>query len=162
MNERVSEIANIIRGIHDVGSLTLERLIEISRKLFELIDLCKCVKMGNNVYHDRVDHKCKKLFRARESEHGPTCICCQTRMLLYYLGKCLDSLAENDRLPEFYNSGLTGPKIRDRTYRHIRQGSKLIFDINRHKNAFRDEEHMEEIVQTWEFDFGKLSLTKVE
>lgn len=74
----------------------------------------------------------------------------------------MDKLADNDHLPEFYNSGLTGPKVRDRTYRHVRQGSKLIFDINRHLNAFRDEEHMQEIVQTWEFDFEKLSLTNLE
>lgn len=74
----------------------------------------------------------------------------------------MDKLADSDRLPEFDDAHLTPARIRDRTYGHLRQGSKLIFKINRHPYAWKNEARMIEIVQTWEFDFVKLSLTKVE
>jgi hypothetical protein len=82
-------------------------------------------------------------------------------MLLYYLGKCMEKLADDDRLPEFYRAHLSSARIRDRTYDHIRIGSEIIFRIVRHLYAWQDETRMEEVIQTWLFDFKDLSLKSI-
>jgi hypothetical protein len=73
----------------------------------------------------------------------------------------MDKLADSDILPQYVDAHLSHARIRDRTYGHVRKDSKLIFRINRHLNAWRAWRNMEEIIQTWQFDFRKLSLSEV-
>jgi hypothetical protein len=100
-------------------------------------------------------------FYYRDYEHSSACMYCQKRMLLYYLGRCMEKLANDGRLPRFDEVWLTRAKIRDRTYEHIKFGSELIFRIDRHRNAWRDETRMEIIIQTWVFDFTDMSLKEL-
>lgn len=73
-------------------------------------------------------------------------------MLLYYLGRCMEKLADEDKLPQFKEAGLSHARIRDRTYGYIKIGSQLIFSIDRHLNAWKNEARMQIIIQTWVFD----------
>ena len=59
----------------------------------------------------------------------------------------MDKLAEDGRLPKFNEALLSYAKIRDRTYEHIRFGSELIFRIDRHLNAWRNEARMKTTIQ---------------
>jgi hypothetical protein len=64
MNERNAEIENIIRGIQDVGSLTFEQLIDISRNLFEANSLfyshpyLRVYPHGSTLFSFRCIHFC--------------------------------------------------------------------------------------------------------
>jgi hypothetical protein len=160
MNEKEhSEIEEVIKGIGHVDSLTLPQLVEISCKLFELTNLYECVIKETRIFDYTIKHTCN-LFYHHNSQHTPMCSCCQTQMLLYYLGRCMDKLADSDKLPQYVDAHLSPAWIRDRTYGHIRKDSKLIFRINRHLNAWRNVTNMKEIIQTWQFDFRNLSLSE--
>jgi hypothetical protein len=147
----------LLKNIGYVDLLSTERLIEMSRKLFELVSFCDC-EVDNS--YDKTLHKCNR-FDHHDYRHSSYCRCCQQRMLMYYLGRCIEKLADNDKLPQFYMAHLSNIRVRDRTYGHIRIGSELIFSIIRHLNAWRDESEMTSIVQNWVFDFANVSLEKL-
>ena len=149
---------DLIKGIGNVGELSTEELIKISRGLFSIVSLCN---FKADKSFDGIEHHCDYIFDHHDSVHSPTCKYCQKRMLLYYLGRCMEKLADDDRLPEFGKAHLSNARIRDRTYDHIRIGSEMIFSITRHLNAWRDEPNMETIIQTWVFNFRDLSLKEL-
>lgn len=109
---------------------------------------------------DMTLHRCER-FNHHDHRHSSTCRCCQQTMLMYYLGKCMEKLADDGRLPQFDKARLTNAKICYRTYGHIRIGSELIFSIIRHLNAWRNEVEMNLVVQNWVFDFEDLSLEEL-
>jgi hypothetical protein len=164
MNEskRRSEISRIIKGIGNVDSLTSEHLTRICRSLYEHITFCNCRKEDSTQYG--IQHACNQ-YRTRykahhDFEHAQECSCCQTIVFLYYFGRCMEKLADEDRLPQFDEERLSHAKICDRTYGHVRNGSKLTFYIFRHLGAWTNGARVKEIRQQWEFDFNNLSLTK--
>lgn len=162
-DQYASKIANTIKGIGNVDSLTTNHLIGICCSLYELITFCGC--KDEVPFLNGIQHRCKEYSNIRKphhnSEHVPLCFCCQTRVFLYYLGRCMEKLADDDKLPEFSNAGLSHARIADRTYGHIKNGSILTFNIFRHHNAWRNPTNMEEINHSWEFDFNNLSLKEV-
>jgi hypothetical protein len=146
----------VVKNIGYVDQLTTEQLVEISCKLFEHILFCDCEV--DNSYE--IVHKCDRFYH-HDHEHSPTCKCCQQMMLLYYLGRCMEKLADDGRLPQFDEAHLSSAKIRDRTYGHLRIGTELIFRIDRHLYAWTEEAKMEVGIQTWVFDFAQLSLANL-
>jgi hypothetical protein len=157
-NDIKNKLSKIIKGIGYVDNLKTEELVGISLDLFKTVALCDC---GYNIVQEKIDHKYNKYHH--DHEHTPTCKCCQKNMLMYYLGRTMRALADDGKLPEFDKNALTHAKIRDRTYGHIRnkKTSKITFEIIRHLNAWRDETRMQEITQTWEFNFKDLSLKQI-
>jgi hypothetical protein len=135
-------------GFAHIDQLSAEQLLDISRNLFDIVSLEEEV------------NECGR-FNHRDYEHSPDCKYCQKKMLLYYLGRCMDKLADNGRLPQFDEARLSRAKVRDRSYHHIRFGSQLIFLIDRHLNAWRNPARMKEIIEIWVFDFADLSLKKL-
>ena len=83
-------------------------------------------------------------------------------MLLYYLGRLMDKLADENLLPEYIDGHLSVARVRDRSYEHVRNGFELTFKLLRHVNAWRDETRMKLVVQTWIFDFKDLSLKQID
>jgi hypothetical protein len=130
-------------------------LILISRRLFDDIEFCDCVL---DLQHF-VGHKCK-LFSTRDI-HNPQCKCCQTYRLTYFLGMLLQRLGMEGRLEAMDKSKLARAKIRDRTFNLKKENVKLYFSIIRHLNAFRDPANQREILETWQFNFSDLSLSKI-
>lgn len=115
-SDNSNEISEVVKRIEDVSRLSTEQLIEISRELFALVSFCNCeVNKGS----DRIVHQCDR-FHHHDYEHTPACKCCQKRMLLYYLGRCMEKLADCGRLAQFIDANLSHARIRDRTYEHIR------------------------------------------
>ena len=147
MNYDEDKISEVVKRIGNVDQLSTDQLIQISQKLFLLVSFCDCERI----------HDCN-LFYHHDYEHSPSCKCCQKRMLLYYLVRGMEKLADEDKLPQFIEAHLSYARIRDRTYEHIRIGSEIIFSITRHLNAWRNDREMEEIIQTWSFNFTDLSL----
>jgi hypothetical protein len=146
------KISEIVKSIGYVDQLTTEQLIEISRNLFELICFDGKVQWCDRYYHKDRDHH----------EHILTCKSCQQKMFLYYLGRCMDKLAKDGRLPQFNEENLSSARVCDRTFGHFRIGSELVFSIVRHLNAWRWRGvRMQEITQTWVFDFTDLSLKRL-
>jgi hypothetical protein len=143
----------VVKNIEHVDQLTTEQLVEISRKLYELVLFCNCDV--DNTY--KIVHKCDRFYH-HDHKHSPTCRCCQQMMFMYYLARCMEKLAGDGRLPQFEETHLSSARIRDRTYGHIRSGTELIFRIDRHRYAWTEEAKMEVEIQTWVFDFAQLSL----
>lgn len=154
-----SKLEEIIKGIGDVGMLSSENLINISSNLFKLIEFCNCIDSNHPklTEDDHIKHECNK-FNHHDSEHAPKCKCCQTKMLLYYLGRGMEKLADEDKLPIFIDKRLSPARIRDRTYGHERNDAILKFKILRHPNAWKDPNNMKVRVEVWKFDFNKLTL----
>jgi hypothetical protein len=67
----------VIKSIGPIDQLSTEQLIEISHNLFELVSFEEEVNAC-----DKLDH--------HDYEHSSVCKYCQRRMLLYYLGRCMD------------------------------------------------------------------------
>jgi hypothetical protein len=147
-SDKKDRFKELVKNIGPVDQLSAEQLTEISRNLFDIVSLEEDVNACDRFYY-------------RDYEHSSACMYCQKRMLLYYLGRCMEKLANDGRLPRFDEAWLTRAKIRDRTYEHIKFGSELIFRIDRHRNAWRDETRMEIIIQTWVFDFTDMSLKEL-
>ena len=126
--------------------------------------MCVQVKQveKSNPYDWSHIHSCSLLFNRRDSIHIPVCKCCQTKLFLDYLSWCLERLNDQNQLPEFGQNRLTKAKVQDRAYGLTKSKSKFHFKIVRHMNAWRDLSRYEEIIQTWEFDFEKLTLTKID
>jgi hypothetical protein len=87
----------VVKSIGYVDQLSTEQLVEISRKLFELVSFCD-YEVDN--LHDKILHQCDRFYH-HDFEHSPTCKCCQQMMLTYYLGRCMEKLADDGRLPQF-------------------------------------------------------------
>jgi hypothetical protein len=77
-------------------------------------------------------------------------VCCLFVDLQFIICRSLDTIIVKSRA-----------KIRDRTYGHIKIGSELIFSIERHPYAWKNEARMQTIIQTWVFDFANLSLKEL-
>lgn len=162
---RIAQIISDLQNSH-IDSLTAEQLIEISKRLFKLVTFCKCIQVKEVLQPNRHDwspiHACRLLFNRRDSIHVPVCKCCQTRLFVDYLSWCLQRLNDQNQLPEFEQNRLTKAKVRDRTYGFTKSKSKFHFKIVCHMNAWKDLSRYEEIIQTWDFDFEKLALTKLQ
>ena len=130
-----------VKTIGNVGQISTKQLIKISRELFETVSFCDC-ELDN--WPDRIVHRCDK-FNHHDYIHSPICRCCQKRMLLYYLGRCMEKLADDGGLPEFNKAHLSHARISERTYGHIRIGSELIFSIIRHLNAWKNEAKIQNV-----------------
>ena len=162
MSNNSLKLTNIIKNIENVGALSSDELVEISYNLFKLIKFCKCVNSKKphleiEIEYDYIKHTCDK-FDHHDHEHTPFCKCCQTKMLTYYLGKCMEKLADEDKLLEFDNRHLSSARIRDRTFGFKRKKSIIQFRIYRHHNAWNDPENMYIVEQIYEFNFENLSL----
>ena len=159
---RIAQIISDLQGSL-IDSLTAEQLVEISKRLFKLISFCKCVQVKQLEKSNGWSpiHSCSSYHRS-DSVHVPICKCCQTKLFLDYLSWCLERLNDQNQLAEFGQNRLTKAKVRDRTYGLTKSKSKFHFKIVRHMNAWRDMSRYEEITQTWEFDFEKLTLTKLD
>ena len=160
-NAKTTKITTLMTSLSKIyaDSLTLDQLVRTSRNLFKLINLCECIKSSKIC--DSPTHVCSKLFHRNDISHIPSCECCQTRLLLYYLSLCLDKLDEQDQLTEFSQNALTRAKVRDRTFHFRKYKSKLRFRIIRHLNAWKNPHLEQDIIQEWEFDFRKLTLDKL-
>ena len=142
-----------------IDSLTVEQLVEASKKLFKLVSLCRCIK--SNEITEMPSHSCS-IFNRRDTVHIPECECCQTKLFLTYFSLALKLLDEKDQLPEFSRNALTRAKVRDRTFGFTTSKSKLLFKIIRHYNAWRYlGQYEQKGIQEWEFDFEKFSLSKI-
>jgi hypothetical protein len=139
MNSNGDKFKEVVKNIGPVDGLSTKKLIEVSRNLFRLVPAEEQGSACNKFYH-------------HDYEHSSTCKSCQRMMLLYYLGRCMEKLADEDKLPQFKEAGLSHTRIRDRTYGYIKIGSQLIFSIDRHLNAWKNEARMQIIIQTWVFD----------
>lgn len=73
----------------------------------------------------------------------------------------MESLARDDRLPEFEEGHLSRARIQSRTCELVKDNWKIRFQIVRHLYAWKDPENMEIQVQGWEFDLKKLRLRMV-
>jgi hypothetical protein len=146
-----------VKAIGNVSQLSTEQLIETSRELFETVSFCDC-ELDNR--DDRIEHRCNKFWH-HDYIHSPICRCCQKVMLLYYLGWCMEKLADNGRLPEFNKAHSSHTRISERTFDHIRIGSGLIFRIIRHLNAWKNETKMQRAIQTWLFHLRDLNLKEL-
>jgi hypothetical protein len=123
---RASQIAQLIEGIEH---LTADQLVAISRRLFKLVRFCHCIRIKsverkNRKIDEITYHQCDK-FNHHDHEHLLYCRCCQTRAFSYYLAWCLDRLAQEGKLPEYYRASLSVARIRDRTYGYIKCKSKI-------------------------------------
>jgi hypothetical protein len=163
---RASQIAQEIEGIGNVNYLGADQLVAISLRLFKLVRFCDCVRIKsverkNRRIDETAHHKCDK-FNHHDYQHMPYCRCCQTRGFGYFLAWCLDRLAQEGRLPEYYRASLSVARIRDRTYGYIKCKSKVRFRIWRHFNAWRDDPifPMELVLQKWTFDLDNLTFTE--
>jgi hypothetical protein len=162
MSDNSLKLKEIIKNIGNVGALSSDELIQISYNLFKNIKFCNCLKLKKSKSKENNLHKHCQKFNYHDYEHAPLCKCCQTQMLKYYLGRCMEKLAIENKLPEFFNRKLSAAKIRDRTYGLKRNKSVLQFRIQRHLYAwteYREEITVEEI---YEFDFKMLVLKKIE
>jgi len=156
-SENEIKITKRIKKIGDVGKLSTEQLIEISRDLFYWVSFCKC-KLDKS--DDVILHQCNKFYH-HDYRHISCCKCCQKTMLLYCLGRGMEKLAADGRLSSFDEAYLSHTRIQSRTYDHTRFNSELIFRITRHLDAWRNESNMKMVTQTWAFDFRDLSLKEL-
>ncbi len=163
MKNNALKLRTIIKNIGDVGDLNSDTLIKISYDLFKSVKFCVCVNVENPVLTEdhSIEHTCKK-FNHHDSEHAPLCECCQTNMLTYYLGKCIDQLDYEDKLIKYNNPILSSYRIATRTYGFTRNKSIIQFRILRHHNAWNDPENMSIGEEIHEFDFEKISLKKLD
>jgi hypothetical protein len=78
-----------LEGIENVGLLTADQLIAISRKLFKLVKFCDCIRIKSvqrkdGKFQETAYHQCHK-FNHHDSQHLTCCKCCQTLAFAYYL-----------------------------------------------------------------------------
>jgi len=156
-SEIKNKIAERIKKMGNVGKLSTEELIEISRDLFYWVSFCEC-KLDKS--DDVILHQCNRFYH-HDYRHISCCKCCQKTMLLYCLGRGMEKLAADGRLSSFDEAHLSHARIQSRTYDHTRFNSELIFRISRHPNAWRNEANMNLVTQTWVFDFRDLSLKEL-
>lgn len=83
------KISEEMKRIGYVDVLSTEQLIKISCNFFNLVSFCDC-KVDRSF--EGIAHQCNR-FKRDDYVHNPTCKCCQKRMLLYYLGRCMGELA---------------------------------------------------------------------
>jgi hypothetical protein len=70
MNEQEpSEIEKVIKEIGPVDSLTLTQLVEISRKFFELTNLCECVNKEQCINDYTIKHTCNLFYHHDSNTH---------------------------------------------------------------------------------------------
>lgn len=74
-----------VKTIGNVDQLSTEQLIEKSREFFETVSFCDC-ELQNHL--DHIVHQCDRFYH-HDYIHSSRCRCCQKRMLLYYLGRCI-------------------------------------------------------------------------
>lgn len=159
---RASQIAQVIAEIENVGLLTADQLVTVSRRLYKLVRFCDCIRIKSverkdGKFDETAHHICHK-FNHHDREHLPYCRCCQTCAFGYYFAWCLDKLAEEGRLPEYYRAPLTTARIKDRTYGYIKCKSNFKFRIWRHINAWHEWRPQKPVLQEWVFDLEKLTL----
>jgi hypothetical protein len=161
-NKQLLALRNIIKGIRNVDALKTAGLVEISRRLFTSITFCKCSRIKNPTFeeNDYLIHKCHK-FDYHDYEHTPICRCCQTKLFSYYLGRCMEKLADENKLPEFLPHRLSRARIRDRTFAYERNDVFLKFSIWRHYGAWSNSPNMRTAQETYSFDFNALQLHKL-
>jgi hypothetical protein len=163
-DSRASQIAQVITTIENVGLLTADQLVIVSRRLYKLVRFCDCIRIKSverkdGTFDGTSHHECHK-FNPHDHQHLPYCRCCQTRAFGYYLAWSLDGLAREARLPEYNIASLSVHRIRDRTYGYIKCRSNFKFCIWRHLNTFHQWQPQETVLQEWVFDLEKLTLIK--
>ena len=158
MEDNITGVLSTIPRDKYLDQLSTDKLISISRRLFDYVEFCDCVLYLRPRH--RVHHKCK-LFSPRNI-HNPQCMCCQTEALTYFLGMLLERLGMEGRLEAMDRSVLTRAKIRDRIFNLKKENSKLHFSIIRHLNAFRDPANQHDRLENWQFNFNDLSLSMLK
>ena len=130
----------------------IDEQILLSKLVLDIISFCRCsCRSDGYVYHI-----CRK-FELHDVKHSLSCKCCQTSHFTYFLGKLLEQPKIKHKLPEFYDNKLNSDKIAYRIYDIEREGSRLLFKIDRHYHA-RDPSRLHFVTQHWQFDFENMRL----
>ena len=151
---RASQIAHVIAEIGNVDNLTANELVSISRRLYELVSFCDCIRTEtvetekNGKIGEKADHPCHK-FHHHDHKHLPYCKCCQTCAFIYYFAWCLRRLFEEDKYSEFNNARLSKARIIERGYGYRRSESKIYFRIWRHPYAWTGSRSTETVLREW-------------
>jgi hypothetical protein len=159
--DSLSSLENLIKVIGHVETLNTEQLIQICRSLVTCVSFCQCVKTKNPSMDedDYLVHTCDN-FNHHDFIHTTKCKCCQSNMLSYYLGWCMEKLANENRLPLFADNMLSKAKIRNRTFGYEKDNNVLTFRIWRHYNAWSNLGPVRICEEIWSFDFDALILKK--
>jgi len=149
------EFSSILQSVPNLGldELSTDELNWITFCLFERVSFCRCLVTSDGV------HNC--MSSGVREIHNPYCLCCQTRIFSYFLGRFLQRLCMDGRLPLFSERVLSRSKIHERTYCFSKDGMNFCFRIIRHLNAFKDPVNTTLIEQTWKFSFSDLSLSLI-
>jgi hypothetical protein len=119
--------------------------IESYKSVLEIGLFCRCRCSSGD---DDVHHICQK-FPSYNVEHAESCRCCQTRYFTRFIG----SLIDEDKVQVSDDTELYAWKIENRAYDLDKDGSSLLFKIERHPDA-SNPMLMSFVTQKWQFDIN--------